>query len=459
MLKFQELILRKFIILFIVLFLSVGGIVYYWMKEFYISGMKESLKQNIELISYQLELEQNLDIFAKKIKKNLKIRITLISQNGKVEAESHFDKTTMDNHKYREEIMDSNNKEYGFIIRHSKTINKDLLYVAKKYTINEKIIYIRLAKELKSINDEIYILGIKIFAVIIIFFIAIFFVAYKISMRIQLETKRIVEFLKALTKKKKDNYISSVYSEEFLQITRLLTKVSQILIKQDKQKAKYTSKLQASNDQKDDILSAISHEFKNPIAVVNGYTQTLLDDPDLNENIRKKFLTKIYKNGNRINELIDTLRLSTKLDSGNQTLSISSFNLYDLAVDIVENTKLTYKNREITIQGDKRVLLKADEVLFSIVLTNFIENACKYSEDEVIIKIEKKSLSVIDTGIGIREKDLPKITDKFYRVSSNTWNNSLGLGLFLANNIINLHSFKLYIQSVENEGSIFKVDF
>jgi len=459
LLKFQELILRKFIILFIVLFLSVGGIVYYWMKEFYISGMKESLKQNIELISYQLELEQNLDIFAKKIKKNLKIRITLISQNGKVEAESHFDKTTMDNHKYREEIMDSNNKEYGFIIRHSKTINKDLLYVAKKYTINEKIIYIRLAKELKSINDEIYILGIKIFAVIIIFFIAIFFVAYKISMRIQLETKRIVEFLKALTKKKKDNYISSVYSEEFLQITRLLTKVSQILIKQDKQKAKYTSKLQASNDQKDDILSAISHEFKNPIAVVNGYTQTLLDDPDLNENIRKKFLTKIYKNGNRINELIDTLRLSTKLDSGNQTLSISSFNLYDLAVDIVENTKLTYKNREITIQGDKRVLLKADEVLFSIVLTNFIENACKYSEDEVIIKIEKKSLSVIDTGIGIREKDLPKITDKFYRVSSNTWNNSLGLGLFLANNIINLHSFKLYIQSVENEGSIFKVDF
>lgn len=459
MLKFQELILRKFIILFIVLFLSVGGIVYYWMKEFYISGMKESLKQNIELISYQLELEQNLDIFAKKIKKNLKIRITLISQNGKVEAESHFDKTTMDNHKYREEIMDSNNKEYGFIIRHSKTINKDLLYVAKKYTINEKIIYIRLAKELKSINDEIYILGIKIFAVIIIFFIAIFFVAYKISMRIQLETKRIVEFLKALTKKKKDNYISSVYSEEFLQITRLLTKVSQILIKQDKQKAKYTSKLQASNDQKDDILSAISHEFKNPIAVVNGYTQTLLDDPDLNENIRKKFLTKIYKNGNRINELIDTLRLSTKLDSGNQTLSISSFNLYDLAVDIVENTKLTYKNREIIVQGDKRVLLKADEVLFSIVLTNFIENACKYSEDEVIIKIEKKSLSVIDTGIGIREKDLPKITDKFYRVSSNTWNNSLGLGLFLANNIINLHSFKLYIQSVENEGSIFKVDF
>ena len=459
MLKFQELILRKFIVLFIVLFLSVGGIVYYWIKEFYILGMKESLKQDIELISYQIEKDNDLDSLAKKIKKNLKIRLTIISKDGTVKAESHFDKKTMDNHKYRKEIVDANDKEYGFIIRHSKTINKNLLYMAKKYTIHNNIIYIRLAKELKSIDDDIKILGLKIFAVLIVFFIAIFIVAYRISMEIQAQTKRILQFLKALTKKKKDNYISSDYSEEFSQITRLLTKVSQILIKQDKQKAKYTSRLQASNDQKDDIISAISHEFKNPIAIINGYTQTLLDDLDLNKNIRKKFLTKIYKNGNRIDELIDTLRLSTKLDSGKQTLSISSFNLNDLLIEIIDNTKLTYKNREILIKGSKDIYIDADKTLFSIVLSNFIENACKYSEDEVIINIEENSISIIDSGIGIKEKDLPKITEKFYRVSSNTWNNSLGLGLFLANNILTLHNFKLQIISKENEGSTFRVEF
>ena len=459
MLKFKDLILRKFIILFIVLFLSVGGIVYYWIKEFYIIGMKESLKQNIELISYQLDTNYDIDALAKKIKKNLKIRLTIIAQDGTVKAESHFDKTTMDNHKYRKEIVDANTKEYGFIIRHSKTIDKNLLYMAKKYTLNSKIIYIRLAKELKSINDDIYILGMKIFAVLIVFFIAIFIIAYRISMQIQAQTIRILQFLKALTKKKKDNYISSNYSEEFSQITRLLTKVSQILIKQDKQKAKYTLKLQVSNEQKDDILSAISHEFKNPIAVINGYTQTLLDDLDLDKNIRKKFLTKIYKNGNRIDELIDTLRLSTKIDSGKQTLNLSSFNLYELVVEVVENIKLTYKNRDIIIDADEIILLRADETLFSVVLSNFIENACKYSENKVIIRLDKNSISVIDTGIGIKEKDLPKITDKFYRITSNTWNNSLGLGLFLANNIINLHNFELDIKSVENEGSTFIVRF
>ncbi len=459
MLKFQELVLRKFITLFIILFLSIGGIVYYWIKEFYISGMKESLKQNIELLSYKIDKDNDLDSLAKKIKDNLDIRLTIISKDGKVLAESHFNKTTMDNHKYRKEIMDANSNEYGFITRHSKTIDKDLLYMAKKYSFNTKVLYIRVAKELKSINDGIYLLGMKIFAVLIIFFIAIFVVTYKISMQIQAQTKRILQFLKALTKKKKDNYISSDYSEEFSQITRLLTKVSQILIKQDKQKEKYTLKLKASNEQKDDILSAISHEFKNPIAVINGYTQTLLDDLDINKNIRKKFLMKIYKNGNRIDELIDTLRLSTKLDSGKQTLNYSSFNLYALLVEIVENTKLTHKNRDILIEGSKDILIKADETLFSIVLSNFIENACKYSEDEVIIKIDDNSISVIDTGIGIKEKDIPKITNKFYRVSSNTWNNSLGLGLFLANNIIKLHNFTLTIQSIENDGSTFKVEF
>ncbi|MEA1955266.1 MAG: ATP-binding protein [Campylobacterota bacterium] len=459
MLKFQELILQKFIVLFIVLFLSVGGIVYYWIKEFYISGTKESLEQNIEMLSYQLNTNKNLDKLALQIKNNLNIRLTMILEDGTVIAESHFDKSTMDNHKYRDEIMKASYDDFGSIIRHSKTINKDLLYIAKKYTFSNKIIYIRLAKELENINDKIYSLGFKILGVLTLFFMALFIITYKISMQIQAETNRILKFLKDLTKKKKDNYISSNYSKEFSQITRLLTKVSQILIKQDKQKAKYTSKLKTANEQKDDIISAISHEFKNPIAVINGYTQTLLEDPNLNKDIQTKFLTKIYKNGNRIDELIDTLRLSTKLDSGKQTINLSTFNLYDLLLDIMENIKLTYKNRELILQGDKSISIKADETLFSIVITNFIENACKYSEDEVIIKIDNNSLSVIDTGIGMQEKDISKITEKFYRVSSNTWNNSLGLGLFLANNIINLHNFKLKILSVENEGSTFKIEF
>ena len=459
MLNFHQIILRKFILIFSILFFIVGAIVYYWGKNFYIAQSRDALLNNIEIISFELQKDSDLDLIATKIKKNIQLRLTIVSQDGTVIAESDKDKTKMDNHKYRAEIIQANKEDHGYKIRHSKTINKDLLYIAKKYSINNKIIYIRLAKELKNINEQIFSLGLKIFAVLTLFFITIFIIAYKISKQIEFETQKIVGFLTSLTKKRKTTYISSDFSLEFSKITNLLTKVSQILTKKEKQKSKYTDKLQASNKQKDDIISAISHEFKNPIAVINGYAQTLMEDDNLDPDIRKKFLTKIYKNGTKLSELIDTLRLSIKLDNKKQTMNFSTINLYEVVTDAVENIKLNYPNRTTIIKGDENISIKADPSLFGVVVSNLVENAFKYSEDDVRIDFDKNSLNITDTGIGISAKNLQNITSKFYRVHNNTWNNSLGLGLFIVNNIINLHNFPLEIKSKENEGSTFSVKF
>ena len=146
MLKFQQIIFRKFILIFFTLFIIVGAIVYYWTKESYVTQTKESMLLNIEIISFELDRKSNLDIIAKNIKKSLDLRLTIISSDGTVVAESHQDKTKMDNHKERDEIIQASKKEYGFKIRHSLTVDKDLLYIAKKYTINSQDIYIRLSK-------------------------------------------------------------------------------------------------------------------------------------------------------------------------------------------------------------------------------------------------------------------------------------------------------------------------
>ena len=459
MLSFHQIILRKFIFVFFILFLIVAGIVYYWSKDFYISQTRDALLNDIELISFELQKNSDLDQLATKIKKNINLRLTIISKDGTVIAESHKDKTKMDNHRDRDEIVQADKKTYGYKIRHSKTMDKDLFYIAKKFSINGSVIYIRLSKELKNINEQIFSLGIKIFIVLTMFFIVIFIIAYKISKQIEMETQKIVSFLTSLTKKRKTAYINSDFSLEFSKITNLLTKVSQILTKKEKQKSKYTSKLKLSNRQKDDIISAISHEFKNPIAVINGYSQTLLDDKNINSDIRNKFLTKIYKNGEKLSGLIDTLRLSVRLDSKKQTANFSKINLYEVVTDTVENIKLNYPDRKTIIKGDEGVTIKADSSLFSIVIGNLIENAFKYSEDEVIINFSEKRLDIIDTGIGIPSKKLQNITNKFYRVSNNNWNNSLGLGLFIVNNIVNLHNFSLEIKSKEDEGSTFSIKF
>ncbi len=460
MLKFHQIVLRKFLTLFIALFIIVGGIVYYWVYEFYLNASKETLKQNIELIAMQIQNNpSDLDLLAKEIKDTLNLRLTIINNDGDILAESHKDKSKMENHKYRDEVMQANDNAFGYKTRYSKTLHKDLLYVVKKYTIHNKTVYIRLSREINGIQNEIFVLGLKILGALILFFIAIFIVTYKINLQVQNEVGKIVTFLKSLTKKKKTTYINSEYSQEFALITNLLTKVSYILVKKEKQKSKYTERLKESNKQKDDIISAISHEFKNPIAVVNGYAQTLLEDDNLNINIRKKFLSKIHNNGEKLNNLIDTLRLSMKLDGKQQSLSTKRTNLYTLLQETSENLKLSYPRREVIIQGKSDIFIDIDETLFGIVITNLIENAFKYSEDEVYVILSEHSVTVKDTGIGISKKDLEKITQKFYRVHTNSWNNSLGLGLFLVNKIVSLHNFKLTISSEVNKGSSFTIEW
>ena len=111
------------------------------------------------------------------------------------------------------------------------------------------------------------------------------------------------------------------------------------------------------------------------------------------------------------------------------------------------------------MKSDKDITIKADPTLMEVAITNLIENALKYSEDDVHVNITNNYISITDTGIGIHPNNLEKITKKFYRVSNNEWNNSLGLGLSIVSNILRLHHFELSIESKENIGSKFTIKF
>jgi signal transduction histidine kinase len=409
-------------------------------------------------VSLQIQTFENLDKKVAKIKELIGLRVTIIDKSGVVIAESDKDKKTMDNHANRNEVILSKYQEYGDTIRYSKTLKKELLYVAKKYNINNETYYIRMARDLEAINDGFYDMSLKV--VLLFFFLLLlsFWIALRSSYKIEAETREILEFLKTLTKQKKGNKIESTYSLEFNKITKLLTQVSETLAKRDKQKAKYTAKLKLSNRQKDDIISAISHEFKNPIAVINGYTQTLLDDKNINENIRNKFLQKIASNSDKLTFMIDRLRLSIKLDEGKQQNTFIKTDLKRLVQNQIDDLNSAYPKREIIFEGES-ISKEVDETLLGVAVINLIENALKYSQEKVEITLSKERISIKDYGIGINEKDIENITKKFYRVSSNGWNNSLGVGLSLVANIVKLHKFNLNIESVEHEGSVFSIGF
>jgi signal transduction histidine kinase len=314
--------------------------------------------------------------------------------------------------------------------------------------LNQKIKYFQI-QFTKFIVINIVILS--IFIAILFYFIR------KINKNLENEVNKILLFLTKLTKKKKEKKIESNFSKEFSKITSLLSKVSAILVKHEREYISTIAKLELSNIQKDEIISAISHEFKNPIAVINGYSETLLKN-DVPPTIRKKFLEKIKKNGDKLTSLIDTLRLSIKLEENSQKIDFLSVDLYEFSQEVIDDIKDIYPNREIILEGTNHKIL-IDKMLFEVALTNLIENAIKYSEDKIIIKITENYISVIDKGIGIKKDEINKITEKFYRVSNNSWNNSLGLGLSIVNNIIKLHNFKLKIISEYSKGSEFRIIF
>ncbi len=292
-----------------------------------------------------------------------------------------------------------------------------------------------------------------IFLIALAFSVFIFFI-YRGAARMQKELITINKYLANLEEIDQIDYKARFFTQEFEELNENLIQALKKAKKREDIKQRYNAKLKLKNRQRADMISAIAHEFRNPIASIMGYSQTLQDDPEIPKGLQEKFLGKIYNNGNKIEALLSRLILWNKFESGEATLHKSSFDIYTLIQEIKIVLEEQYKGREILIKGESHIV-DADRTLMEVVLKNLIENALKYSKDEVLVQLEKKSISITDKGVGISDQDLDKVTKKFYRSGTHNWDNSMGLGLSIVKTILSLHKSKLNIQSKVDEGSTF----
>ena len=461
MLKIHQLFFRTYITIFFAILITLSLIIYFWAKSLYLNQIEKNLIQNIDTLAIVLKDAQdinNIKTIVKDLHTDLKLRITIIADNGEVIAESDKDLSTIKNHANRVEIIQARNVGLGKDTRLSDTVKKDLIYIAKKVTILNNIYYIRMADYTNKINDDFSKLSLEIFSFITFFLIIAFLSTYFISLRIKKETDTILYFLTQLSNKKQSFPLNSNYTYEFNKIAKLLNNVGEKLQKREKQKAKQTAKLKLANRQKDEIISALSHEFKNPIAIISGYSETILNDEQMPQPMKEKFLNKIHANANKMSHIIDKLRLTLKLEEGKQEILLLPCSIKTLIENCISDLNDKYKNREIITTGED-FILKVDETLISMAISNLIENALKYSEDDVTVEISQNSICIIDKGIGIEENELENINHKFYRISNNGWNNSLGLGLFIVQSVLSLHNFTLEISSEFGKYSKFCIKY
>ena len=285
-------------------------------------------------------------------------------------------------------------------------------------------------------------------------FILFIYAIHRGAKRMQKELITINKYMENLDKVDKINYKARFFTQEFEDINHNLIKVLKDSKKREDIKQRYNAKLKLKNRQRGDMISAIAHEFRNPIASIMGYAQTLEDDKEIPVALQEKFLHKIYNNGVKIEALLSRLVLWNKFESGEATLHPSQFDIFTLVSEVKASLIEKYPQREIIIEGASHVM-EADRTLLEIVLKNLMENALKYSKEEIKVDLNEGNVSVSDKGLGISSSDISKVTKKFYRSGTHTWDNSMGLGLSIVKSILALHGSKLEIKSQENEGSVF----
>lgn len=217
-----------------------------------------------------------------------------------------------------------------------------------------------------------------------------------------------------------------------------------------------------------EFIGDISHELKTPIFAIQGFLETLLNgalnDPEVNE----VFLQKAMKNVYRLTYLTKDLMEISKLETGELKSNFQEIYLRDLVLDVVENLQYKSQKESVSIRVadfDKNLQVNADRNQIKQVLINLIENAIKYNVEGGSVEIGVKPnaedkhrvlLYVRDTGIGIDPKDIPRVTERFFRVdkSRSREKGGTGLGLSIVKHIIEAHGETLTIES-SSEGTEF----
>lgn len=279
--------------------------------------------------------------------------------------------------------------------------------------------------------------------------------------------KRRIQFLHQISKNI-TRKIFDEYNDVNIQSRDEIDHLTKRLILASKTVEKEILRLNKIENYRKEFIGDISHELKTPIFAIQGFLETLLngalDDPEVNE----VFLQKAMKNVYRLTFLTKDLMEISKLETGELKSNFQDIYLRDLVLDVVENLQYKSQKEKVTIrveEFDKNLQVKADRNQIKQVLINLIENAIKYNVHNGSVEIGVKPfeedktrilLYTRDTGIGIDPKDIPRVTERFFRVdkSRSREKGGTGLGLSIVKHIIEAHGETLSIES-SKEGTEF----
>ena len=225
-------------------------------------------------------------------------------------------------------------------------------------------------------------------------------------------------------------------------------------------------RLQQLETYRRDYLGNVAHELKTPLFSIQGYIETVMDDPDLSPEEVYKFLKKANKNVDRLGQLVNDLDAITKYESGVLNIEMGPFNILELIREVIEELEIQASQKEIRLMVQTKSdnnLVNADRTRIRQVLVNLGYNSIKYGIDKGTTNYKifdtgaKIIIEVADNGIGIPQEHVGRIFERFYRVDAhrNRETGGSGLGLSICKHIIEAHGEQIKVMSTVGAGSSF----
>jgi len=216
-----------------------------------------------------------------------------------------------------------------------------------------------------------------------------------------------------------------------------------------------------------EFLSNVSHEFKTPLFAVQGYIDTLQDCLEDDPETAQNFLKKAAKNVERLSYLINDLDSISKLETGEIPINYERFDFVPLAKEVMDNLEDSARVRNIKLSFKEKytspAYVKADREKIRQVMINLVQNSLKYGKENgsTAIKIfelhDQYLIEVTDDGIGIEEKHLPRLFERFYRIDTHRSREEggTGLGLAIVKHILEAHQQIISVRSTLQIGTTF----
>lgn len=406
--KLYTKLLLSYSVLFVVLMVSVSLFQYSREKEFRREQLNTRLEAYNDIIYHNLELISG-DMFDMDsllcLMPDTALRVSVIDKAGKVIYDSSADIWVIENHLSREEIVESNQSEFGWAVRRSTTDGVEYYYFAQRFGdvyVRTALPYnVTLVSALEANMDFMYFFAIALLVVMILLFV-----------------------------------ISDRLSES--------VKNSEVRNRRE-------------------LTQNVAHELKTPVAAILGYMESLISNPDIDRDKQNFFIERTYHQSQRLAALLEDISMLNRLTDSNKLYEKEDIDVVSVVYEVMRDTSeaAAKRNVKVDIQLPPNIILHGNRSLLYSIFRNLIDNSIAYAGEGVIVEVmlshsdsQYHYFTVRDNGVGVATLHLEHLFERFYRIDKGRSRKlgGTGLGLAIVKNAVLFHNGKIKAKSVPTGG-------